>query len=81
MGETSRVMSNESKPTSVLVSLVDDVSTFRDLNTLVDEITLGLNLLVHAFDDYTMNTIEPATTLSLTYPELITEILMYPMKS
>ena len=37
----------------------------------VDKIALGLDLLVHAFDDYTVNAIEPATTLSLTYPKLI----------
>ena len=71
MGETSRVMSNEFESTSVLMSSVDDVSTLRDSNTPVDEITLGLDLLVHAFDDYTVNAIEPVTTLSLTYPELI----------
>ena len=36
MGGTSRVMSNESEPTSVLVSLVDDVSTLRDWNTPIE---------------------------------------------
>ena len=77
-------MSNKFEPTSVLVSSVDGVSTLRDSNTLVDEISLGLDLLVHAFDDYTVNAIEPATTLSLTYLELIdwnsnipNEILMF----
>ena len=53
------------------MSLVDDVSTFRDSNTPVDETALGLDLLVHAFDDYTVNAIEPSTTLSLNYPKLI----------
>ena len=71
MGEISRVMSNESEPTSVLMSSIDDVSTLRDSNTPMDEIALGLDLIVHAFDDYTMNAIKPATTLSLTYPRLI----------
>ena len=71
VGETSRVMSNESESTSVLVSLIDDVSTSKNSNTPVDEIALGLDLLVYAFDDYTMNAIEPATTLSLTHPKLI----------
>ena len=42
MGETSRVMSNKSESTSVLVSSADDVSTLRDSNTPVDKITLGL---------------------------------------
>ena len=71
MGETSRVMANESESTSVLVSSVDDVSTLRDSNTPVEKIALGLDLLVHAFDDYTVNAIELSATLSLTYHELI----------
>ena len=71
MREISRVMSNDSETTSVLMSLVDDVSTLSDLNTPLDEISLGLDLLVHAFDDYTMNAIKLVTTLSLTYFELI----------
>ena len=71
VGEASRVMSNESDPTSVLKSSVDDVSAPRHSNTLMDEISLCLNFLVQAFDDYTMNTIKPTTTPSLTYTELI----------
>ena len=35
MGETSSVMPNESEPTSILVSLIDDVSTLRDSITMV----------------------------------------------
>jgi len=69
--ETSRVMSNKSKPTSFFVSSVDIISTLRDSNTPMDKISLGLDSIVHAFDDYTMNAIEPTTTLSLTYLELI----------
>ena len=64
-------MSKKSNPTSVLKPLVDDVSALRNSNTLMDKIALGLDLLVQAFDDYRVNTIDPATTLSLTYPELI----------
>ena len=71
MVEASRVMSNESNPTSVLESLVDDISAPRNSNTLIDEAALGLELLVQAFNDYTMNAIEPTTTLLLTYIELI----------
>ena len=71
MGESSRDRSDESESTNVLVSSIDDVSTLRNSNTHVDEISLGLNLLVHAFNNYNVNTIEPATTLSLTYPKLI----------
>ena len=37
----------------------------------MDEATLGLEFLVQAFSDYTMNVIEPVMTLSLTYPKLI----------
>lgn len=37
----------------------------------MNEISLCLDLLVHAFDDYIVSTLEPATSLSLTYPELI----------
>ena len=71
VGEASRVLSDESESTSAPVSVINDVSTSRNSNTSVDEISLGLDLLVHAFDDYTVNTIEPVTTLSLTHPELI----------
>ena len=71
VGEASRVVSDESELTSAPVSSINDISTSRNSNTSMDEIVLGLNLLVHAFDDYTMNAIEPATTLSLTCPELI----------
>ena len=67
----SRVRSNESNPISVLESLFDDVSDQRHSDTLLDEATLGLKLLVQAFDDYTMNTIEPTTSLSLIYLEVI----------
>ena len=35
------------------------------------EISLGLELLVHAFNDYTVNAIKLATTLSLAHPKLI----------
>ena len=38
---------------------------------LMAEASLALELLVQAFNDYTMNAIEPTTTLSLTCPELI----------
>ena len=71
MGETSGVISDEFESTDVLVSSFDDVSSLRNSNTLMDETALGLDLLVRAFDDYTVNAIEPATTLSLTYPKLI----------
>lgn len=71
MGETSRVRSNGSDLTSVLESSIVDIHTQRYSNTLADEATIGLKLLVQAFNDYTMNAIEPATTLSLTRPELI----------
>ena len=71
VGEASRVMSNDSNPTSVLESLVDDVSIPRHSKTLMDEATLGLKLLLQAFNDYTVNAIKPTTTLSLTYSKLI----------
>ena len=71
MGESFRVRFDESESTNVLVSSVDDISTLRDSNTPMDEISLGLNFLVHTFYDYTVNTIKPITTLSLTYLELI----------
>jgi len=44
--EVSRVMSSEFGPTSVLKSLVDDVSSLRHSNTPTDKIILCLNLLV-----------------------------------
>ena len=65
------VMSDDFGSTNVLASSVDDVSSLRNLNTPRDEIALGLDLPVHAFDEYTVNAIEPVTTLSLTYPKLI----------
>ena len=71
VGEAFRVMSIEFDPTSVLESLVNDISALRNSNTLMEKITLGLDLLVQEFDDYTMNTIKPPTSFSLTYPELI----------
>ena len=71
MDEASKVMSNESNPTSVLKSLVDDVSAPRHSNTLTNKDALGFEFLVQAFNDYTVNAIEPTTTLSLTYPKLI----------
>ena len=71
VGEESRVRSDESYPTSVIESLTTDVKTQRHSNTLVDEAALGLELLVQAFDDYSMNAIKPTTSLSLTYHELI----------
>ena len=61
-------MSNESDPTSVLKSSIDDVSAPRHSDTLIDEAALGLKFLVQAFNDYTIDSIEPTTTLSLTYP-------------
>lgn len=71
VGETSRVRSDELDLDSVLESSVLRVSSPRNLNALVDEAAVGLELLIQAFNDYTVNAIEPATTLSLTYPELI----------
>lgn len=65
IGEQSRVQSNEFDPTNINVSLVDVVRTQRNLNIPLDEISLSLNLLVCAFDDYIMNAIEPTTFLSL----------------
>ena len=46
VGEASMVMYNESNPTSVLKSLVDDVSAPRHLDSLMNEVTLGLDFLV-----------------------------------
>ena len=43
----------------------------RVSTTLSNEISRGLNLLVHAFNDYTINALEPITSLSLQYPKLI----------
>ncbi|WP_229775754.1 hypothetical protein, partial [Pseudomonas laurentiana] len=71
VGETSGVMFDKFRSTNVLASSVDDVSSLRNSNAPMDEIALGLDLLVHAFDDNTVNALEPATTLSLTHPELI----------
>ena len=71
VGEVSRVMSNEFGPTSLLETSVDDISALRHSNTPTHEISLGLNFLVQAFNDYTVNAIKPTTTFSLTYPELI----------
>ena len=64
-------MLDQSYPTSVLKSSIDDVSVQRNLNTLVDEVSLGLKFLVQAFHDYIMNAIEPTMSLSLTYRNLI----------
>ena len=43
----------------------------RALTASSNEITLGLNLLVHAFDDYSMNALELITSLPLCHPKLI----------
>ena len=64
-------MSDDFGSTNALVSSVDNVSSLRNSNTPRDEITLGLDLLVHAFDENSLIALEPATTLSLTHPELI----------
>jgi hypothetical protein len=71
VGETSRVRSDGFDPTSVLGSSIASVSSQRYSNTLSDEAVVGLELLIQAFNDYTVNAIEPVTTLSLTHPELI----------
>ena len=71
VGEKSRVWYYESHPTNDDVSLIDVIRTQRNLNIPLDEIALGLDLLVYAFDDYILNAIQLAIVLSLTYPELI----------
>ena len=71
VGEASRVRSDESYPTSVIESLINDIRNQMRSNRLVDEATLGLELLVQEFDDYTVKIIEPITSLSVTYPKLI----------
>ena len=53
------------------MSSVDEVSAQMHSDTLVDEFSLGLELLVQAFNDYIVNTIKLITYLSLTYHELI----------
>lgn len=67
----SRVRSDGSYPTSVIESSINNVRTQRHSNTLADEATLDLELLVQVFDDYTVNAIEPTMSLLFTYLELI----------
>ncbi len=69
--ELSRVRLDESYPTSFLKSLINDVNAQRNSNTLMDEVSLGLKFLIQAFNEYTMNEIEPTTSLLLIYPKLI----------
>lgn len=72
VGEGSSVRSHELDTTSVNMSSNFDIRSYRDSNAPSDEITLGLDLLVCAFDGYTMNAIEPVTTSpSLRHPDLI----------
>ena len=71
VGEGFSVRTNESDSLDVDLSFVVFARTQRVSNTLLNEIARGLNLLVHAFNDYTVNTLEPITSLSLQHPELI----------
>ena len=71
VGEGSRVRSNEFNSTNVNFSSTIFMRNKRDLNTSLDEIMLGLNLLSHTFDDYTMNIVEPSNSLALCHPKMI----------
>lgn len=71
VGETSRVRLDGSNPTNFLESSIASVSTQKHLNTPLDEVVIGLELLVQALNDYIGNAIKPFSTLSLTHPELI----------
>ena len=71
IGEGFSARMNESDSPDVNLSFVVSTRTQRVSNTLPNEIARGLDLLIHAFDDYTVNTLEPITSLSLQHPELI----------
>lgn len=71
VGEKYRVWFDESGPTNIDVSSIDVIKIQKNSNISLDKVTLGLVLLVLAFFEYTMNTIEPTTFVLLTYPKLI----------
>ena len=71
IGEGFSTRMSESDSPDIDLSFVASARTQRVSNTLSNEIARGLDLLVHAFDDYTMNALEPVTSLSLQHPELI----------
>ena len=56
---------HEFDPPNVDLSIAMHVRGQRDLTTCLNEIALGLDFLVHAFDDYTVNALEPVTALPL----------------
>ena len=71
VGEQSSVRMKEFDFIDVNISSTNSIRNQRNLNTSHEEIALGLNLLVYAFDDYTVNTLEPVTSLPLFYSKLI----------
>lgn len=71
VGERSSVGSHDSDSLDVNMSSTTVARNQRNLTIPLHEIALGLDLLIHAFDDYTMNALEPVTPLSLCHLELI----------
>lgn len=71
VGEGSGVRSNEFGSINVYVLSTTNMRIQINLNIALNEIALGVNLLVHAFNDYTMNTLEPVTSPPILHPELI----------
>ena len=71
IGEGSSDRINEFNPPNVDLSFATPMRGQRALTTSLNEIALLLNFLVHAFDDYPMNAIEPIISLPLCHPKLI----------
>ena len=71
VGEQSSVRTNEFYSMDINMSSTTPMRDQRDLTIPLNEIILGLDLLIHAFDDYTMNAFKPVTSLSLQHPKLI----------
>ena len=71
IGEWSSGRKNEFDPLNIDLSFVAFVRGQKVSTIPSNEITIDLNFLVYAFNDYSMNILEPITSLPLHHPELI----------